>query len=387
MNFRANISKFYPIIIIAAGLLILILMITLKPVAKPDEIKFPDPFVEIKNISPKSVNIVIKSQGSIIPQKESQIFPEITGPIIYVSSKLYEGSSFNKSDILAKIDSKDYELDIKSAESTLAAAKTKLLFEKAESNSARQEWEKIKEGKGAPTDLALRIPQLEQAKSAVEAAEANLERLKRNLDKTVIKAPYDGLVRKKNVDIGTVVSPGYLLASVYATDYVEVKLPVPDEDLAFLDIPLDGTEIDRKNQSKVNLMGSFGGENIIWVGNIVRMEAEIDPKSRMAILIGRVSSPYDISKYKIPLRVGQFVEAEIIGKEFQNLYSIDREFIKNNNEVVVVSMRDTTLDYKKVNILRYINDIALIDKGLKKEASICLTNLDIMYSGMKVQLK
>ena len=83
----------------------------------------------------------------------------------------------------------------------MAAAKTKLLFEKAESNSARQEWEKIKEGKGAPTDLALRIPQLEQAKSAVEAAEANLERLKRNLDKTVIKAPYDGLVRKKNVDM------------------------------------------------------------------------------------------------------------------------------------------------------------------------------------------
>tara|TARA_B100002052_G_scaffold131750_2_gene121028 strand:+ start:11360 stop:12517 length:1158 start_codon:yes stop_codon:yes gene_type:complete len=385
MSLKDKISKFYPLIIILFGLLICVLMIIFRPEVKPDEVKFPDPFVQIKKISPSSINIIIKSQGSIIPQKESQIFPEIIGPVVYVSSKLYEGSSFNKGDILARIDSKDYELDIKSAESTLAAAKTKLSFEEAESNSAREEWEKI--GSGKPGDLTLRIPQLNQAKSAVEAAQANLERLKRNLDKTIIKAPYDGLVRKKNIDIGTVVSPGYLLASVYATDYVEVKLPIPDEDLAFLEIPLDGTEIDIQNQSQVNLMGSFGGEKIIWNGRIVRMEAEIDPKSRMAILIARVSNPYDLSKYKIPLRVGQFVEAEIIGKKFNNLYTLNRELIKNTNQVVIVNELDSTLEFKSVNIIRYVDDNALINKGLNNKVPICITNLDVMYNGMKVQLK
>lgn len=385
MSFKDSISKFYPIIIIVSGLLISTLMIILKPTAKPEEVKFPDPFVETKKIYPQSINIIIKSQGSIIPQKESQIFPEIIGPVVYVSSKLYEGSSFNRGDILARIDSKDYELDIKSAESTLAAAKTKLSFEEAESNSAREEWEKI--GLGEPGDLTLRIPQLKQAKSEVEAAEANLERLKRNLDKTIIKAPYDGLVRKKNIDIGTVVSPGFLLASVYATDYVEIKLPIPDEDLAFLDIPLDGTEIEIKNQPRVNLIGSFGGEKIIWDGKIVRMEAEIDPKSRMAILIGRVSNPYDLSKYKIPLRVGQFVEAKIIGKNFKNLYTINRELIRNSNQVVTINQLDTTLDFRSVNIIRYVDDNALINQGLDNQTSICITNLDVMYNGMKVQLK
>ena len=320
MSLKDNISKFYPLIIIALGVFISGLMIFLKPIAKPDEVKFLNPFVEVKKISSKSINIVIRSQGFIIPQKESQIFPEIIGPVVYVSSKLYEGSSFNKGDILAKIDPKDYELDIKSAESSLAATQTKLSFEIAESRLATEEWGKIKEGQEKPTDLALRIPQLEQARSAVEAAEANLERLKRNLAKTIIKAPYDGLVRKKNIDIGTVVSPGYLIAGVYATDYVEVKLPVPDEELAFLDIPLDGTEIDTEKQSKVNLRGSFGGKQVNWLGSIVRMEAEIDPKSRMAVLIARVSSPYDLLRYEIPLRVGQFVEAEIIGRKFKNIY-------------------------------------------------------------------
>ena len=107
----------------------------------------------------------------------------------------------------------------------------------------------------------------------------------------------------------------------------------------------------------------------------------------MAILIARVSSPYDLSKHRIPLRVGQFVEAEITGKKFNNIYSINRELIKNNNEVVVVNESDTTLDFRSVNIIRYVNDIALINKGLAPETLICLTNLDVMYNGMKVQLK
>ena len=385
MNLRKNISKFYPVIIIIAGLVISGLMITLKPVAIPDEVKFFSPFVETERIFSNPINIIIKSQGLIIPQTESQIFSEIIGPVIYVSSNLYEGSSFKKGDILAQIDPTDYELDIKSAESILAAAKTKLSFEEAESNSAKEEWEKI--GKGEPSDLTLRVPQLKQVKSEVEAAQANLERLNRNLNKTIIRAPYDGLVRKKNIDVGTIVSPGYLLASVYATDYVEVKLPVPDEELAFLDIPLDGSQIGINKQSKVRLKGSFGGKNISWEGSIVRMEAEIDSKSRMAILIGKVSDPYDLLKYNIPLRVGQFVEAEIVGKKFDKIFMVPRELIKNKNQIFLVNPLDTTLDFRTVNIIRHVDDIAFIDKGLKNRDLICLTNLDIMYTGMKVQLK
>ena len=117
------------------------------------------------------------------------------------------------------------------------------------------------------------------------------------------------------------------------------------------------------------------------------MEAEIDPKSRMAILIARVSNPYDLSKHRIPLRVGQFVEAKITGRKYNDIYRINRELIKNKNQVVVVNKSDTTLDFRSVNIIRYIDDIALINKGLAPQDLICLTNLDVMYSRMKVQLK
>jgi len=379
---KSNLSKIYPIIVVSLGVLICFVLIKCSPEVKPEEVKRVIPTIDTMIVKPESRNIIIDSQGTIIPRTESQLYPEIRGEVIYVSPKLDEGSSFKKGDILLRIDSRDYELDIKTAEANLDDAKTALSIARAESNFEKEQW--AESNNEIASDLRLKIPQLRKAESTVEAAEANLEKLKRNLEKTTIRAPYDGLVRKKNVDRGTVIGPGYLIANIYAIDYVEVKLPVPDEDLAFLNIPLDGSQIDESNQPKVTLTGSLGGKDEVWEGNIVRMEAEIDAKSRMAILIGRISDPY---KSKIPLRVGQFVEAEIRGREFNNLYSVDREFIKNSNEIVTVNMVDSTLAFKSISVLRYINDIALINDGLSNEISICLTNLDVMYNGMKVQLK
>ena len=374
-------SKFYPIIIISLGVLICSLLIKCSPEVKPEEVKRIIPIVDSMLLEPSSINIIIDSQGTIIPRTESQLYPEIRGEVVYVSPKLDEGSSFNKDDILLRIDSRDYELDIKTAEASLDDAKTALSIALAESNFEREQWELS--NSGVASDLRLKIPQLKKAESTVEAAEANLEKLKRNLEKTTIRAPYDGLVRKKNVDRGTVIGPGYLIANIYAIDYVEVKLPIPDEDLSFLDIPLDGSQIDRSNQPKVTLSGSLGGKNIEWEGRIVRMEAEFDPKSRMAILIARVSDPY---KYKFPLRVGQFIEAKITGRNYKNLYIIDRELIKKNNQIVTINKVDSTLKYQDIDILRYVDDFALINSGLDNKVLICTTNLDVMYNGMKIRI-
>ena len=374
-------SKFYPIIIVTIGVLICSLLIKCSPEVKPEEVVRIIPMVDSTSLEKTSIDIIIDSQGTIIPRTESQLYPEIRGEVVYVSPKLDEGSSFNEGDILLRIDSRDYELDIKAAEASLDDAKTALSIAQAESNFEREQWELSNSGDAS--DLRLKIPQLKKAESTVEAAEANLEKLKRNLEKTAIRAPYDGLVRKKNVDRGTVIGPGYLIANIYAIDYVEVKLPIPDEDLSFLDIPLDGSQINKSNQPLVMLKGSLGGKNIEWEGRIVRMEAEFDPKSRMAILIARVSDPY---KYKFPLRVGQFVEAEITGRNYNNLYIIDRELIKNNNQVVTINKADSTLKYEDINVLRYVDDTALINGGLPDEVSICITNLDIMYNGMKIRI-
>ena len=134
-------SKFYPFIIISLGVLICSLLIKCSPEVKPEEIKRIIPIVDSMVLKPTSMNIIIDSQGTIIPRTESQLYPEIRGEVVYVSPKLDEGSSFKKGDILLEIDSRDYELDIKTAEANLDDAKTALSIARAESNFEREQWE------------------------------------------------------------------------------------------------------------------------------------------------------------------------------------------------------------------------------------------------------
>ena len=191
------------------------------------------------------------------------------------------------------------------------------------------------------------------------------------------------IVRNKNVDIGTVIGPGYLIANVYAIDYVEVKLPIPDRELKYIEIPLDGSKISVDKQPNVILKGVFGGENVIWNGKIIRMEADLDMKSRMATLIARVDYPY---KRKIPLKVGQYVDAEIYGKEYKNIFSIPRDFIYEQDNIIIIAP-DSTIEIRKINILKIESNNVLISSGIKNGELLCLTNLDILYNGMSVNYK
>ena len=378
---NVDMKKYYPLLLIVAGIMIFFILIISKPKSTPKPIEIIKPIVEVEKIYLKDMTVSVKSQGFVSPKTESQIYPEISGKIIKISDKLEDGASFKKGDILLQIDPIDYKLALKSAESNLAQAKLQLSVERAESELARKEWEKIGDGKAS--ELTLRTPQLNRAVAVVEAAEALLQQSKRNLEKTQISAPYDGLVRKKNVDIGTVIGPGYLIASVYAIDYVEVKLPIPDRELEYIEIPLDGSKIADSKQPRVVLRGLFGGEDVVWEGKIVRMEADLDMKSRMATLISRVDNPYE---NKIPLKVGQYVEGEIYGKKYKNIFSVPRDFIYQQDNIIIISP-DSTIEIRKINILKIENNDVLIDSGIKNGELICLTNLDVLYNGMSVNYK
>ena len=185
----------------------------------------------------------------------NEIESEVSGKIIWVSENFSSGGTFTKGDTLIKLDSRDYELALVTAESNLSQSKVALQREIAESNIAKQEWDKVSDGEAS--DLALRKPQLAQANAFFAASEATYEQAKRNLNRTSIVAPFDGRVRKKNTDLGAIISPGIPLGMIYATDYVEVRLPIANVDLSFLDIPLDGTLIELYKQPQVKLFSKI----------------------------------------------------------------------------------------------------------------------------------
>ena len=376
-------KKYLPLWIILGSSLVATMMISAKPKAKANIQKFIPPVVETQIVISQEYQVRVESQGTVVPRTEIQLMSEVSGKIQKVSSKLQTGAKFEKSDPLIYLEKRDFELSLISAESSLSQARVNYEREKAESELAAKEWKKINGGKAS--DLTLRKPQLLQAKAILAAAEAVYEQAERNLDRTTIRAPFKGRVREKMVDVGMVISPGLAVAQIYATDYVEISLPIAEQDLIFLGIPLDGSFIEKRSQPYVELFTEFGGEELSWSGTIVRSSAEIDSKTRMLSVIAQVSDPYQKTSNMLPLKVGIFVKAAIKGRIFNDIIKIPR-FTVRDNKVWVVN-QEGILDQKQIKILRYENDTVLVSEGLDSSDSILLTRLTVLIKGMKLKKK
>jgi RND family efflux transporter MFP subunit len=224
------------------------------------------------------------------------------------------------------------------------------------------------------------------AKASLRESNARLARAERDLDRTRLTAPYDGRVRTERVDVGQFVSRGVSIATIYATDIVEVKLPIHDDELAFLDIPLvaDGTGLNKR--VPVTLRARFAGAEHQWSGEIVRTEGELDPRTRMINLIAQVSSPYDSDTDKPPLAVGLFVQADIHGLEVDDMVIMPRAALRGRSSVFVVD-QENRLRSRAVEVLRIADDQVFIGGGLNPGERVCISPLDGALDGMLVRVQ
>ena len=368
--------------IIVISFAITVIMIFAKPAPKPVQNKFVPPVVETMNAIPQSYKVQINSQGTVVPRTEITLTSEIPGKIDFVSRKIQSGSSFDKGDTLLVLDQRDFELALIAAQSSMYQAQVVYERELAESEVAKKEWSNINGGKAS--NLALRKPQLDQAKAALAAAEANYQRALLNVERTYILAPFKGRVRNEYVDIGMVVSPGIPLAQIYAVDMVEVTLPIAENDIKFLSIPLDGRMVPFSKQPGMTLTSSFAGFTQTWNGKILRSAAEIDSRTRMLSVIGQV--PAKPSKQStLPIKVGMFVNASIEGRSFNDIFVIPREKVRDG-EVWVLN-NEGILNKREVSVLRYEKDKALISNGVETGDKVLLTRLDVLVEGMKLEKK
>ena len=188
-----------------------------------------------------------------MPRTQSELVPEVAGRVIEVSPSLVSGGFFEKDDVLLRLDPRDYELAIVRTRAAIAQAELRLATERQEAALAQNEWELL--GNGRPTPLAMREPQIAEALAALASAQATLEQAGYNLERTVLRAPYAGRVRQERVDVGQYVVPGASVATLYAIDVAEVRLPIADKELAYVNLPLayrqDGNEADPRSLSGI----------------------------------------------------------------------------------------------------------------------------------------
>jgi RND family efflux transporter MFP subunit len=378
-----------PVMVIAAGVYGAWKMIESRPAVEtaiPEKIV---PLVRVVAAKHKDMRMSIHSQGTVTARTVTELIPEVSGKVIRVSPSLAAGGFFEAEEVLLQIEDKDYELALKRAEAEMAQAGLRLVQEKAEAEVAEKEWEELGD-EDTPSDLVLRKPQVAQAEAALEAAKAAVEQAKRDLARTRVTAPpFNGRVRQESVDVGQYVSRGMAVAQLYSVDVAEVRLPLSNEDLAYVNIPLSFRDEEETGGGgpEVLLKALWAGREYVWKGTIVRTEGEIDPNTRMIYAVAQVEDPYahGDDPSRPPLAVGMFVEAEILGRTKSGVVVLPRAAIREPDTVYVID-EDKKLRFQTVKVFRQERERVLIESGLKEGELVCISPMETVVDGMEVQI-
>ncbi len=332
----------------------------------------------------QEVRIAVKTQGEVRARTEINLVPEVSGRIVAVSPVFAEGGAFTPDTVLAKVDDSLYKLAYIRAESRVAEAKVALDRELADAAIKEKQWKDwVKDGE--PTPLALNKPQVAEAQAKLRAAEADLEEARLNLDRTDIRLPFSGRVAERNIGLGQYVSTGTTLGRVFATDVVEVRLPLTDRQLGELSLPVGFNAADDGVVVPVTLSAEMGGKLQSWNAQIVRTQASIDNQTRLYYAIAEVKNPYDISAVGNTLPVGLFVRAEIQGAQAHNAVVIPRPALRGENTVYVVK-DDETLEILDVAVLSTNSDEAILTSGITGGAQVVISPVRSPFNGMKVKI-
>ncbi len=354
------------------------LLISTKEAPEQKEEQKPVPIVDVIKVEQKTVSLNLPSYGVVTPKNKTQLVTEVKGRLLTISPNFVAGGVVKKGEQLAAIEPSDYEADLNQAQASLAQAQAALEEEIARGEVAKNDW-KGYDG-GLPPELGLRLPQLKKEQANVKFAQASLARAKRNLERTVIRAPFEGIIKTRIVDLGQYVTLGTNLGELYDTRIAEIRLPLANNDLAYLE------SVD-KPDTQVTLSASLAGKNVTWTGDIIRSEGVIDAENRMVYLVAEIKDPYlreGRKEGQLPLKYGSFVTAIIKGRTVDGIVQLPRHIVRNG-QVAVISA-DNIVEVREVNVVRTDVNNVYIKDSLQDGERVSLTKLTNISSGQLVKI-
>ncbi|WP_448568778.1 efflux RND transporter periplasmic adaptor subunit [Thalassotalea ganghwensis] len=376
-------KKIIPLVVISLFLLLAYLVFSNPPQSqrgRPSAVASLN--VDVMTLKPQQYTVEVESYGKVKPRTQSSLLPQVSGQIIAINPNFREGGFFEQGDILIELDDRDLKAEIKIAQANLYSAKQTYLEEQAKAEQAKADWKRLG-NEGEPSELVLRKPQLLAAQAKVYSAEASLAKSQLALERTKIKAPYRGRILTKSVDVGQVISPSTKLAEIYAVDYVEVRLPIKNKDLAFMELP-ESNRFDKRAsyQPAVSIVSELTRRQE-WQGRVVRTEGAFDASSQQLFVVAQIDDPYGENQSEgLPIKIGQYVNAKISGKLVDNALVIPNKTIYQGSYVYTVS--DGTLKRRNIDIAWQNDEVAIVESGLSEGELLVLTPLGQVNSGTKV---
>jgi RND family efflux transporter MFP subunit len=337
---------------------------------------------EILELQHTEYQITIDSQGSIRAHYTTTVTSQVAGTLVRLHDRFEDGAFFKKDEVLAELDPADFQVAVSAAESRLARAEAALIQEEARAKQARLNWQDLGYDE-EPSELVLRVPQLKEAKASVDAATAELEQARRDLDRTKIRAPFDGRVQERAVGLGQAVGGSTPLGEIFATDFAEIRLPLAPRQLDFINLPSHPGD----PEVPVTLTDAIAqNHDIQWEARIIRTEGALDESSRELFAIARIDDPFGLISGKPPLRIGQPVRASIRGNILKEVFVIPRHAVRGVNRIYLVDRQDPAIQRTNIEPVWSTADELVIKDGLQPGQWLATTRLPYAPDGAPVEI-
>lgn len=358
--------------IVCAGL-----MVVLSPSAERQDVEAVATPVEVVQVEAMARPAIVMANGTVQAAERVSLVPEVQGRITWVADELAPGGRFEKGDVLAKIDDRDYAIAVRQEEARVGQAELELELELGRQKVAKREWELLRsESSGDEAPLALRRTQLKTVEGQLDSARSGLERAKLALERTRLRAPFDAVVIDESLDVGQVVG-GSPVATLVGTSRFWVKVAVPVEQLGWLD--MNGSKEARVAQELAD------GSTILRQGRIERLGGELDPQTRTATVIVAIDDPLQEGEAGLPLLPGAYVDVSLFGRVVDDVFDVPRSAIVSGNAVLVAT-EENTLGRREVTVAWGDDEVATVRGDLKTGDRVITTSIATPIEGMPVRV-
>lgn len=339
--------------------------------------------IEIMEAKAETINMSVTAYGVVKPDEETKLVAEVSGRVIRISPKFEIGGVFKKGELMLAVDPIDYDAAEARAAYNLAQAGRLLKMEKLRVKQARKDWAIV--GKGAPTEVVLRKPQLDEVKAQYNYARAALAKAGKDKKRTIIYAPFNCIVTAKSISSGGFLNQGSSFATIAGLNAAEIRLKISTDKAALIDLPRTDL-VQGEKKTPVIIKSALEDNPVEFEGEIVRTEGTVDLKTRQICIVARVKDPYGIESGSRQLMFGSFVKAEIVGKKMTGVFSVPSRLAPEDGRVWLVN-NDNKLELRKTQIISREKNRVIIGAGLSEGDRLSLTRFDGSMQGKPVNVK
>ena len=365
-----------PFVVIATTALVVTALISNKPEPQVGEAAVNRIGVYVERATRTGARAEVTVYGEVRPRVQIDVISEVSGRVTSVSPRFIEGGGISAGDALLTIEDRDYVVAVSESLARLAARRLELEQALADADVAKKQLA----GEPNPSDLALKKPQIAQARAGIQAAELSLSRAESDLSRTHISLPFDARITETMVDEGQYVGPGRVVASVFSTDVAEVRLPLTDADMAALGVPI-GYEAEEGAGLPVELSTDIAGATRKWAGRLVRLDASLDPRTRSTFGTVEVADPFDVADGDMPMAPGLFVAADIEGRTLADVLAIPAAGLRAGGRVFVMN-DDDLLEVRSVIVAHATASVAYLSSGVNEGDRIIVSPIRNPVDGM-----